>query len=201
LNNLAQEMNPLDDVFRHRTEAVFHTWRGSYRDAITRAQAAGVVDPGTDAGDAAHALLAQIEGTLSLARNSQNPSPSPRAPAACATTSNRCEPGKASSPSLEPTFAAPAGARKPTVMSTGTDPGGGTRPSAHSNCLSTGAISTTSSSLPPSTRRELEIHRPAQCCSRHERSRDMLVAWPKQAAPDPPSRSRQSPEAREEPDP
>lgn len=73
LNNLAQEMSPLDEGFRHHTAAVFETWRAAYRDALERAKAARTVAPAVDCADAAHALVAQIEGTLSLARNSQDP--------------------------------------------------------------------------------------------------------------------------------
>lgn len=73
LNNLAQEMNPLDEGFRARTSAVFDLWRVTFADAIGRGQRAGIARPGIDAADAAHALVAQIEGTLSLARNSQDP--------------------------------------------------------------------------------------------------------------------------------
>ncbi len=73
LNNLAQEMNPLDEGFRQRTQAVFDTWRTSYTDALTSAKSDGVVNADTNVTDAAHALVAQIEGTLSLARNSQDP--------------------------------------------------------------------------------------------------------------------------------
>jgi hypothetical protein len=56
-----------------RTSAVFDLWRATFADAIGRGQRAGVVRPGIDAADAAYALVAQIEGTLSLARNSQDP--------------------------------------------------------------------------------------------------------------------------------
>jgi TetR/AcrR family transcriptional repressor of nem operon len=73
LNNLAQEMNPLDDGFRRRTSAVFDMWRDSFRRALERGQEQGSVTADIDAGDTAHALVAQIEGTLSLARNSQDP--------------------------------------------------------------------------------------------------------------------------------
>lgn len=73
LNNLAQEMSPLDDGFRQRTSAVFDMWRESFRSALVHAQARGLVKAGIDPGDTAHALVAQIEGTLSLARNSQDP--------------------------------------------------------------------------------------------------------------------------------
>jgi AcrR family transcriptional regulator len=73
LNNLAQEMNPLDDGFRRRTSAVFDMWRESFQTALEQAKAHGLVKPGVDTADTAHALVAQIEGTLSLARNSQDP--------------------------------------------------------------------------------------------------------------------------------
>ena len=73
LNNLAQEMNPLDAGFRTRTTRVFQTWRESYRTALTRGQQHRTVRATVDPGDVAHLLIAQIEGTLSLARNTQDP--------------------------------------------------------------------------------------------------------------------------------
>ncbi len=73
LNNLAQEMSPLDEGFRRQTAGVFERWRASYRNALQRAKSSGIVAPAVDTEDAAHALVAQIEGTLSLARNSQDP--------------------------------------------------------------------------------------------------------------------------------
>lgn len=73
LNNLAQETSPLDEGFRRHTSAVFELWLGSYRHALARAQSAGTVAPEVDPDDAAQALVAQIEGILSLARNSQDP--------------------------------------------------------------------------------------------------------------------------------
>lgn len=73
LNNLAQEMNPLDAGFRTRTTRVFQTWRESYRTALTRGQQHRTVRATVDPADAAHLLIAQIEGTLSLARNTQDP--------------------------------------------------------------------------------------------------------------------------------
>ncbi len=42
-----------------------------YRDAFERAKSSGIVARELDCEDAAHALVAQIEGTLSLAPNSQ----------------------------------------------------------------------------------------------------------------------------------
>jgi len=73
LNNLAQEMNPLDAGFRDRTTRVFQAWQQAYRGALARAQQHGTVRAALDPGDAAYLLVAQIEGTLSLARNTQDP--------------------------------------------------------------------------------------------------------------------------------
>jgi TetR/AcrR family transcriptional regulator, transcriptional repressor for nem operon len=73
LNNLAQEMNPLDDGFRRRTLAVFKTWESSYTKSLERGKQQGLVRAELNPADCAHALVAQIEGTLSLVRNSQRP--------------------------------------------------------------------------------------------------------------------------------
>jgi len=73
LNNLAQEMNPLDAGFRKRTTRVFEMWRDSYQRGLMRAQQQGSVAADIDIADTAQALVAQIEGVLSLARNSQDP--------------------------------------------------------------------------------------------------------------------------------
>jgi TetR/AcrR family transcriptional regulator, transcriptional repressor for nem operon len=73
LNNLAQEMNPLDPGFRDRTTAVFAMWRASYERALERAKAVGLLRRDIQTADVAQTLVAQIEGTLSLARNSQDP--------------------------------------------------------------------------------------------------------------------------------
>ena len=73
LNNLAQEMNPLDAGFRSRTTRVFQAWQETYCSALTRAQQRGIIRAAIDPADAACMLVAQIEGTLSLARNTQDP--------------------------------------------------------------------------------------------------------------------------------
>ena len=73
LNNLAQEMNPLDEGFRRRTCAVFALWQNSFRSALTRAQQRRAITADADPADVAQLLVAQIEGVLSLARNSQDP--------------------------------------------------------------------------------------------------------------------------------
>ena len=54
-------------------EVIVSTLTTNLGNEVTRAQAAGMVRANVNTGDAAHALVAQIEGTLSLARNSQDP--------------------------------------------------------------------------------------------------------------------------------
>jgi AcrR family transcriptional regulator len=73
LNNLAQEMSPLDNGFRLRTQHVFEFWMQSYEFALRRGQMSGGVSTTIDAKAVAFALVAEIEGILSLAKNSQNP--------------------------------------------------------------------------------------------------------------------------------
>lgn len=72
LNNLAQEMSPLDEGFRLRTQQVFELWMTTYELALRRGQASGVVRESVDPRAAAFSLVAEIEGILSLSRNSQD---------------------------------------------------------------------------------------------------------------------------------
>jgi len=72
LNNLAQEMSPLDDGFRLRTQQVFEMWMQTYELALRRGQSNGVVSPSIDPRAVAFGLVAEIEGILSLAKNSQD---------------------------------------------------------------------------------------------------------------------------------
>jgi BetI-type transcriptional repressor, C-terminal len=52
---------------------VFALWQDSFRSALTRAQRRGGITADPDPADVAQLLVAQIEGVLSLARNSQDP--------------------------------------------------------------------------------------------------------------------------------
>jgi AcrR family transcriptional regulator len=75
LNNLAQEMSPLDQGFQQRTRALFDRWRDAIRDVVRRGQEAGTIDPGADASALALAVLALYEGAISLAKNAQSRAP------------------------------------------------------------------------------------------------------------------------------
>lgn len=72
LNNLAQEMSPLDEGFRMRLSAIFQGWIGGIADALRLGQANGKVRPGIDVRDTATFIVATYEGYISLAKNAQD---------------------------------------------------------------------------------------------------------------------------------
>jgi TetR/AcrR family transcriptional regulator, transcriptional repressor for nem operon len=73
LNNLAQEMSPLDAGFRKRLAMVFHAWREGVADALREGQIHGSVRRDVEPADAAGLLIALVEGYGSLAKNAQDP--------------------------------------------------------------------------------------------------------------------------------
>ena len=73
LNNLAQEMSPIDAGFRIRINRVFRCWRDGLSAALERGQSNGTVDPGIDADATATFLVAAIEGCVGMAKNAQDP--------------------------------------------------------------------------------------------------------------------------------
>jgi AcrR family transcriptional regulator len=72
LNNLAQEMSPLDEGFRKRLKKVFELWQEGIAVALRDGQKRGVVRSGVDPNDAATFLVATYEGYISLAKNAQD---------------------------------------------------------------------------------------------------------------------------------
>ncbi len=72
LNNLAQEMSPLDEGFRRRIDAAFATWRRGFAKALKRAQAEGVMRKDISATETATFLVAAIEGSIGLAKTARN---------------------------------------------------------------------------------------------------------------------------------
>jgi TetR/AcrR family transcriptional regulator, transcriptional repressor for nem operon len=73
LNNLAQEMSPLDAGFRKRLEKVFDAWRGATASVLREGQKQGSVRRNVEPDDAAGLLIAMVEGYGSLAKNAQDP--------------------------------------------------------------------------------------------------------------------------------
>jgi TetR/AcrR family transcriptional repressor of nem operon len=73
LNNLAQEMSPLDEGFRKRIETVFNLWHGAIANALRNGQKRNLVRADIDANETTAFLIATYEGYLSLAKSSQDP--------------------------------------------------------------------------------------------------------------------------------
>ena len=71
LNNLAQEMSPIDEAFRQTIEQVFQMWREGLANALRRGQAAGNVRQDLDPDTVAAFLVAAIEGAIGTAKNAQ----------------------------------------------------------------------------------------------------------------------------------
>jgi AcrR family transcriptional regulator len=73
LNNLAQEMSPLDAGFRKRLEVIFDAWREAAASVLRQGQLHGSVRRDVEPTDAAALLIAMVEGYGSLAKNAQDP--------------------------------------------------------------------------------------------------------------------------------
>jgi TetR/AcrR family transcriptional regulator, transcriptional repressor for nem operon len=73
LNNLAQEMSPLDAGFRKRLSIVFDAWREAIASVLREGQTHGSVRRDVEPVDAAGLLIAMVEGYGSLAKNAQDP--------------------------------------------------------------------------------------------------------------------------------
>jgi TetR/AcrR family transcriptional repressor of nem operon len=74
LNNMAQEMSPLDEGFRKRTARVFSAWHGALAAALHRGQNCGTVRKDIDPDETASFLIAAYEGYISLAKCFQDAS-------------------------------------------------------------------------------------------------------------------------------
>jgi TetR/AcrR family transcriptional regulator, transcriptional repressor for nem operon len=73
LNNLSQEMSPLDEGFRKRAARVFRDWRDAIANALREGQKRDQVRKDLDAVETATFLVALYEGYISLAKNAQDP--------------------------------------------------------------------------------------------------------------------------------
>jgi TetR/AcrR family transcriptional regulator, transcriptional repressor for nem operon len=73
LNNLAQEMSPLDAGFRKRLAIIFDAWREAVASILREGQVHGRVRRDVEPANAAGLLIAMVEGYASLAKNAQDP--------------------------------------------------------------------------------------------------------------------------------
>ena len=72
LNNLAQEMSPLDQRFRRGVNATFDIWRDAVAKDLERGQAEGSVRKDVDPRKIAGFVVASIEGSFGLAKGAQS---------------------------------------------------------------------------------------------------------------------------------
>ena len=72
LNNLAQEMAPLDEGFRERIAALFERWRTHVAAVLRREQEKGRARAEFDPDESAAFIVAAIEGGICLAKGAQD---------------------------------------------------------------------------------------------------------------------------------
>lgn len=72
LNNLAQEMSPIDSDFRARARQAFDEWQDALIQAMERGKAAGNVKEDLDSKSIALLIVATLEGCMCLAKNMQS---------------------------------------------------------------------------------------------------------------------------------
>lgn len=72
LNNLTQEMSPLDEGFRTRMAVTLDAWTDAFTDTIARGQRVGQVRMDVDARAIANLLVAAIEGSFGMAKTARS---------------------------------------------------------------------------------------------------------------------------------
>ena len=72
LNNLAQEMSPLDEAFRKRIEKVYSMWRECIETALARGIKAGKVRKDLSPRNVAAFIVAAQSGIIGTAKNAQS---------------------------------------------------------------------------------------------------------------------------------
>lgn len=72
LNNLVQEMSPLDEAFKSRLNAILQTWQQLIAQALRWGQSMGRIRSDTDCDDAALFIVSAWEGCWGAAKNRQS---------------------------------------------------------------------------------------------------------------------------------
>lgn len=72
LNNLSQEMSPIDEGFRKRIVAIHDMWRKELEGAIKRGKLAGNFRQGADEHELAILFVASLQGCMGLAKGTQS---------------------------------------------------------------------------------------------------------------------------------
>lgn len=71
LNNLAQEMSPLDEGFRERIDMLFREWEQGFKAALALGQSKGQVRRDLDPEATAMFLVSALEGCFGIAKSSR----------------------------------------------------------------------------------------------------------------------------------
>ncbi len=72
LNNLAQEMSPIDPGFRRRIDHLYRKWQEGIEKLLRDGQRDGTVKDSINPADVALFILASIEGCVGIAKNAQS---------------------------------------------------------------------------------------------------------------------------------
>jgi AcrR family transcriptional regulator len=72
LNNLAQEMSPLDEEFRQRLERIYAAWRRAFKSALANGIKGGKVRKGVSPEKVAAFLVAALTGIIGTVKNAQD---------------------------------------------------------------------------------------------------------------------------------
>ncbi len=73
INNLAQEMSPIDEGFRARIEEIYTSWKQRLTDELQKCQQHGYMNNTVEASDIATLIIAVTQGATGIAKNAQNP--------------------------------------------------------------------------------------------------------------------------------
>ncbi len=68
INNLSQEMSPIDEGFRERLESVYQRWTTAIANALERGQSKGVIRSDVKPLKVARFLLASLQGIIGVAK-------------------------------------------------------------------------------------------------------------------------------------
>ncbi|MGV6858553.1 MAG: TetR/AcrR family transcriptional regulator [bacterium] len=72
VNNLAQEMSPVDEGFRRRIDGLLSLWRGAIKTALENGVEAGTISREVDPTALAVMFVATLEGCIGAAKSAQN---------------------------------------------------------------------------------------------------------------------------------
>jgi len=72
LNNLAQEMSPIDDGFKNRIADIYQEWQNALIIACDRGKAAGNVTNSIDSQEISLLFIASLQGCMGFAKSVQN---------------------------------------------------------------------------------------------------------------------------------